>query len=115
MTDTKSVKLTVQEALSNENVCRNITELPWRVIDRLNLSSGDVIEIKGLNKTYAIAYPDQRTGYIHIDGYTRRSAGVGIGETVTIRETSVKDAKTVEFQITQGRSAIEADTLTQFA
>lgn len=35
--------------------------------------------------------------------------GLGIGETVTIRETSVKDAKTVEFQITQGRSAIEAD------
>jgi len=109
MTDNKSVKQTVHEAVSNEDVGRNIAILPWRVIDRLNLSSGDVIEIEGLNKNYAIAYPDQRTGYIHIDGYTRRAAGVGIGETVTIRETGVKDAKTVGFQVTQGRSAIEAD------
>ena len=109
MTDNKGVKLTVQEAVSNEDIGRNIAILPWQVIDRLNLSSSDVIEIEGLNKTYAIAYPDQRTGYIHIDGYTRRAAGVGIGETVTIREISVKDAKTVEFQVTQGRSTIEAD------
>lgn len=99
----------MQEAVSNENVGRNIAILPWRVIDWLNLSSGDVIEIEGLNKTYAIAYPDQRTQFIHIDGYTRRAAGVGIGETITIWEASIKDAKTVEFQVIQGRSAIEAD------
>jgi transitional endoplasmic reticulum ATPase len=109
MTDNKGVKLTVQEAVSNEDVGRNIAILPWRVIDRLNLSSGDVIEIEGLNKTFAIAYPDQRTQFIHIDGHTRRAAGVCIGETVTIREASIKDAKTVEFQVTQSRSAIEAD------
>ena len=109
MTDNKGVKLTVQEAVSNEDVGRNIAILRWRVIDRLNLSSGEVIEIEGLHKTYAIAYPDQRTQFIHIDGYTHRAAGVGIGKTVTIREASIKDAKTVEFQVTQGRSAIEAD------
>jgi transitional endoplasmic reticulum ATPase len=107
MTDNKSVKLTVQEAVSNEDVGRNIAILPWRVIDRLNLSSGDVIGIEGLNKTYAIAYPDQRTQFTHIDGYNRRVAG--IGETITIWEASIKDAKPIEFQVTQGRSAIEAD------
>ncbi|HNX18469.1 MAG TPA: CDC48 family AAA ATPase [Methanoregula sp.] len=114
MTDNKGVKLTVQEALSNEDVGRNIAILPWRVIDRLNLSSGDVIEIEGLNKTYAIAYPSQRTEYIHIDGYTRRSAGVGIGETVTIREATVKDAKSVEFQVASARAPVDAGTLAEF-
>ena len=113
MTDSKGVKLTVQEAINEADVGRNIAILPWRVIDRLNLSSGDVIEIEGLNKTYAVAYPDQRTEYLHIDGYTRRAAGVGIGETVTVREASVKDAKTVEFQVTQGRSAVDAGALAE--
>jgi transitional endoplasmic reticulum ATPase len=113
MTDPKGVKLTVQEAINEADVGRNIAILPWRVIDRLNLSSGDVIEIEGLNKTYAIAYPDQRTEFIHIDGYTRRAAGVGIGETVTVREASVKDAKTVEFQVTQGRSAVDANAVAE--
>jgi hypothetical protein len=41
MTDNKGVKLTVQEAVS-EGIVRNIAILPWRVIDRLNLSSGDM-------------------------------------------------------------------------
>jgi len=113
MTDTKGVKLTVQEAVSEEDVGRNIAILPWRVIDRLSLSSGDVIEIEGLNKTYAVAYPDQRTEFIHIDGYTRRAAGVGIGETVTIREASVRDAKTVEFQVSQGRTAVDANAVAE--
>ncbi|HVP95515.1 hypothetical protein [Methanoregula sp.] len=83
MTDSKGVKLTV-EGLSNEYPGRNIAILPWRVIDRLNVSGGDVIEIEGLNKTYAIANPGQRTSFIHIDGETRRAAGVGIGEAPTI-------------------------------
>jgi len=73
MTDNNGVKLTVQEALSNEDVSRNMI-LPWRVIDRLNLPGG----------------------------YTRRSAGVGIGETAG-------------FQVTSGRSVIEADALAQCA
>jgi transitional endoplasmic reticulum ATPase len=113
MTDSKTVKLTVQEAINEADVGRNIAILPWRVIDRLNLSSGDVIEIEGLHKTYAIAYPDQRTEFIHIDGYTRRAAGVGIGETVTIHEATIKDAKTVEFQVTQGRTAVDANAVAE--
>jgi hypothetical protein len=41
MTDNNGVNLTVQEAVSNEDVGhRNIAILPWQVIDRLNLSAG---------------------------------------------------------------------------
>ncbi len=42
MTDSKGVKLTVKEAVSNEEVGRNIALLPWQVIDRLNLSGEGV-------------------------------------------------------------------------
>ncbi|MGA2162441.1 MAG: hypothetical protein ABSG28_09670 [Methanoregula sp.] len=68
MTDNKGVKLTVQEALNNEGAGRrHSATLPWRVIDRLNLSGGDVIAIEDLNTTCAIAYSSQRTEFIHID------------------------------------------------
>jgi len=45
ITDTKGVKLTVQEALINENVGRDLATLPWRVIDRLHMSGGDMGKI----------------------------------------------------------------------
>ncbi|MCX6692458.1 MAG: hypothetical protein NTW33_10555 [Methanoregula sp.] len=108
-TDNNGVKLTVVQEVNNEDVGRNSAILPLQVIRRLDLFGEDVIGIEGQKKTCTIAFLDQRTGYIDIDGYTRHAAGVGIGEMVTIREARVKDAKTVEFQVMQGRSAIEAD------
>ncbi len=41
MTDSTGMKLTEQEAV-NEDIVRNIAILPWQVIDRLNLSGGDM-------------------------------------------------------------------------
>jgi len=45
MTDSNTVKLTVQEAINEADVGRNIAILTWRVIDRLSLSGGDAIGI----------------------------------------------------------------------
>ncbi|MFA6363879.1 hypothetical protein [Methanoregula sp.] len=85
MTDNKGIKLTVQEALNNEDAGRRtIATLPWRVIDRLNLSGGDVIGREGQNKTCAIAYPSPSTEFIPIEEYTRPAAGEGIREMVTL-------------------------------
>jgi hypothetical protein len=44
MTDSKGVKLTGQEAVS-EDIGRNIAILPWQVIDRVSLSGGDATGI----------------------------------------------------------------------
>jgi hypothetical protein len=87
MTDSNDVKLTVREAVNNDDVRRKSAILPWRVIGRLNVPGGDAIGIEGLDETCALAYPDQRTRFIHIDGYTRRAAGVGIGETAGFQVT----------------------------
>jgi len=87
MTDSKGVKLTVQEAMS-EDIGRNTGILPWRVIDRLNVSGRDVI-----------AYLDQRTSFIHIDGYMRHATGIG---------------EAVKFQVASGRTTREVDALEQF-
>ena len=75
--------MTVVQEVNNEDVGRNSAILPLQVIRRLDLSGEDVIGIEGQKKTCTIAFLDQRTGYIDIDGYTRHAAGVGIGETVT--------------------------------
>jgi hypothetical protein len=45
MTDSKTVKLTVQEAINEADVGRNIALIPWRVIDSLNLSGGNATGI----------------------------------------------------------------------
>jgi hypothetical protein len=69
MTDNKGVKLTAQEALNNEGAGRrHSATLLWRVIDRRILSGMGVIGTEGLlNTTCVIAYPSQRTEFIHID------------------------------------------------
>ncbi|MGB8219853.1 MAG: hypothetical protein WCE46_05660 [Methanoregula sp.] len=45
ITDSKTVKLTVQEAINEADIGRNIALLPWQVIDRLSLSGGDATGI----------------------------------------------------------------------
>jgi hypothetical protein len=69
MLDSNDVKLTVREAVSNEDVGSNSAILRWRVIYRLSVPNGDATGIEGPNKTFAIVYPDQRTSFIPVDGY----------------------------------------------
>ena len=44
-TDSKTLKLTEQEAINEADIGRNIAILPWQVIDNLNLSGGDTTRI----------------------------------------------------------------------
>ena len=45
ITDSNTVKLTVQEAINEAEFGRNRAIHPWRVIDRLSLSGGDATGI----------------------------------------------------------------------
>ncbi|MBW3022355.1 CDC48 family AAA ATPase, partial [Candidatus Woesearchaeota archaeon] len=60
---------------------------------------GDIVEIEGERKTVAIAdraYPgDLGLNIIRMDGICRRNAKTGIGETVKIKKTDVKEAKKI--------------------
>ncbi|NLV26462.1 MAG: CDC48 family AAA ATPase [Methanomicrobiales archaeon] len=108
MSHIHDLTLTVQEALQNEDVGRDIARLSWETMEKLSLSRGDVIEIEGVDKTYALVYPSNSpwSDVIHIDGNTRRRAGVGIREQAVIRKTETHEAKKIDFRIIQDAEGV---------
>src|SRR3972149_10551873 len=68
-------------------------------MQKLGVSSGDVIEILGKKKTSAIAWPayseDQDPSIMRIDGFLRKNAGVSINEYVVVRKAEVKNAMSI--------------------
>src|SRR5919205_3629947 len=95
----KNDNLTLRVAETNPKfVGRGIALLDPKVMEELHLSTGDVIEIFGKKKTFALLWSSQPTDYgagiIRIDGYTRNNIGAGIDDRVTIQK--VKDVKKAE-------------------
>jgi len=90
--------LRVVEALQ-QDVSYGRARLDGQTRVELGLSPGDIIEIRGTKTTAAVVWRshpgDEGKGIIHIDNLTRKNAGVGIGDKVTIRRAQVKPAKVV--------------------
>jgi transitional endoplasmic reticulum ATPase len=91
--------LTLRVAETNPKfVGRGVALLDPKVMEELHISTGDVIEIFGKKKTFALLWSSQPTDYgagiIRIDGYTRNNIGAGIDDRVTIQK--VKDVKKAE-------------------
>jgi transitional endoplasmic reticulum ATPase len=81
-------------------VGRGVALVDPKVMENLNLSTGDVIEIRGRKKSYLLLWSSQPTDYgtglIRVDGYTRNNIGVGIDDRVTIQKVSdIKKAEEV--------------------
>ncbi len=66
--------------------------------EALNLEVGDLIEIIGTKSTVARVWPSKydRQGYIWIDKYIRRNAGVKLGDTVKIKKVPNKEATRIK-------------------
>ena len=68
-------------------------------IQSLGIERGDVVLIEGESQTVAVAQQgyshDRSTGLIRIDGNTRKNAGAGIGDKVTVEKTEIKEAQHV--------------------
>ena len=92
------VKLIVSEAYQRD-VGRKIVRVPYVVMEKLNISSGDVVEVKGKKTTCAIAWPlspgDVGDNIIRMDGGLRKNAGVALNEYVSIRKADVKNASLI--------------------
>jgi transitional endoplasmic reticulum ATPase len=91
--------LTLRVAETNPKfVGRGIALLDPKVMEELNLYTGDVIEIFGKKKTFALLWSSQPTDYgagiIRVDGYTRNNIGAGIDDRVSIQK--VKDVEKAE-------------------
>jgi transitional endoplasmic reticulum ATPase len=95
---TDDVTLKVAETYS-KFVGRGLALVDPKVMEEMELSSGDVIEIAAKRKSAVMLWSGQPDDYgrnlIRIDGYTRNELGVGIDSNVTIRKVSVKRAEQV--------------------
>jgi len=94
----KEFELKVAEALQHD-VGRGIVRIDSAARKELDVTTGDVVELKGKRSTAAIvwqAHPrDEGFGIIRMDGYLRQNAGVAIGDKITIKKADVKEAKKI--------------------
>jgi transitional endoplasmic reticulum ATPase len=81
------------------DVARGIARIDQITMQKLGVSSGDVIEFSGKKKTSATAWPayseDQDSSVMRIDGFLRKNAGVSINEYVVVRKAEVKNALSI--------------------
>jgi transitional endoplasmic reticulum ATPase len=87
--------ITLRVAEAPQNVAgRGIAVIDPELISRLSWRAGEVIEITGKKKAYALIWPGQIGDYgkniIRIDGNIRNDAGVGLDDRVTIRRVEAK-------------------------
>jgi len=95
------VELTVQGA-DKRDAGRGVARLPESARSQLRVLSGDPVVIEGNQSTVAKVWPmDGADDVIRIDADTRQNAGVNIGETVTVRTTSIRDANVVSVRPTE--------------
>ncbi len=100
-----SVKLKVAESLQDD-MGKGIARIDTKTRKKLEVSSGDIIRIKGEEETVARvwqAYPqDEDRGIIRMDGIVRQNAGASVGETVAIEKIEeVKEAKEISLAPTK--------------
>src|SRR5215211_9346816 len=93
-------QVTLKVAETNPKfVGRAIALVDPKVMEDLDLSTGDVIEISGKKKSYVLLWSSQPDDYgkklIRIDGYTRNNIGTGIDDIVSVHKVNVKNAEQV--------------------
>ena len=100
--DNKNNNLTLRVTETNPKfVGRGIALVDPKVMEKLGLSTGDVIEIRGSRKkTFVLLWSSQPDDYgrglIRIDGYTRNNIGAGIDDRVNVQKvTDVTKAEQV--------------------
>ncbi|MHA1298900.1 MAG: CDC48 family AAA ATPase [Candidatus Helarchaeota archaeon] len=87
------------DGIDERSAFRGWVRLDPKVMSSLDVSTGDIIRIKGKKITAAIAIPakqeDHGSNKIRMDGLTRLNCGSSIGEIVTVEKIKVEPAKKV--------------------
>jgi transitional endoplasmic reticulum ATPase len=94
----KDVTLKISEAFQ-QDVGYGRARIDHQTRMELDISIGDVIEIEGTKTTASVvwrAHPtDEGKKIIRVDNLTRKNAGTGLGDTVSIRKAAVHHARSV--------------------
>ncbi|MEM2137684.1 MAG: CDC48 family AAA ATPase [Candidatus Anstonellaceae archaeon] len=100
----KSLELKVAEALQND-VGRGLVRIDSKARKELDVSTGDIVELKGKRSTAALvwqAHPqDEGLNIIRMDGYLRQNTGTGLGDKIIVKKAELKEAKKVVLAPTQ--------------
>ena len=92
------ISVEVQVGISSDKG-KGIARLDTDSMKRLDLSSGDIIEIQGQRKTYSkcLAGPEKNYahGILNIDGLIRSNAGINIGNRIYIKKILATRAKKI--------------------
>ncbi|PIT84804.1 AAA family ATPase [Candidatus Micrarchaeota archaeon CG10_big_fil_rev_8_21_14_0_10_45_29] len=99
-----SIELKVAEALQND-VGRGLVRIDSKARKELDVSTGDIVELKGRRSTAALvwqAHPqDEGMDIIRMDGYLRQNTGVALGDKVVVKKAELKQAKKIVLAPTQ--------------
>jgi transitional endoplasmic reticulum ATPase len=97
-------ELRVAEAQTRD-VGRGIARVDPEIITNAGWMTGDVIQILGRKKTFALLWPGQPSdsgrGIIRIDGSTRNNAGIGIDDKVTVKRIEAAYAEQITLAPTE--------------
>ncbi|MFW9923040.1 MAG: CDC48 family AAA ATPase [Candidatus Thorarchaeota archaeon] len=107
---TSTISLKVAEARQRD-IGRQKVRIDGLSMRQINVTTGDVVEIKGKKTTAAIAWPaypeDQNAGIIRMDKLLRNNADVGLSDKVTVSKANAKNAKLVTLAPFQTPVAID--------
>jgi len=106
--DAKAFKLRVTEALAKD-MGRAFARMGPEDMDRLQVTIGDIVEVKGGRLTYCKAMPAYKEirgqARVQLDGLSRENAGVGVAEMVLVRKSVCRPAEQVVLGPTNIRPA----------
>src|ERR1041384_1961713 len=110
----KVVNLKVAEVAEQRDVGRKIARIDPKIAERLNVSTGDALELSSLGKkSTVLSWParesDRGKSLIRIDGYTRNKLDVGMNDTLDVRKVESKDAKSITFAPTEPLRIVGAE------
>lgn len=102
----KLANLKVTEVAEQRDVGRKIARIDPDIAERLNISTGDALELSSLGKKSTVLnWPakenDKGKGLIRIDGFTRNRLDVGINDTIEVRKVQSRDAKSITLAPTE--------------
>ncbi|HWY28233.1 MAG TPA: CDC48 family AAA ATPase [Candidatus Sulfotelmatobacter sp.] len=110
----REVQLKVADA-KQRDVGHGKARIDNETMQKLAITAGDFIEVRGKRTTVAIAWPayaeDQGQEIILIDGLLRKNAGVALNEFVSIKKAEVKDSQTIAFAPSDVRLSVDDEFL----
>ena len=92
------VQLRVAEA-KHRDVGKRRARIDVHYMDHLGIQVGAIVELVGKRITTVTVWPadeeEKESDIIRIDGQTRKNAGVGLNDLISVRKTNWRQAKTV--------------------